>query len=80
MVKIKDGGSLLGVRPFNLAREAGASLPTRDSHDDLQAPGLQLALLRGVLGLGRGLNRALPGGGINRRNLKPWERMSPNLE
>ena len=73
-------GSLLGISPLNLAREVGASLPARGSHDDLQDPGLQLALMRGVWGMGRVLNRALPGGGINRRNLKPWERMSPSLE
>ena len=51
--RLRMGSSLLGVRPFNLAREAGASLPARGSHDDLQASGLQLALLRGVWGLGR---------------------------
>ena len=77
---VKGEGSLLGISPLNLAREVGASLPARGSHDDLQDPGLQLALMRGVWGMGRVLNRALPGGGINRKNLKPWERMSPSLE
>lgn len=74
-VKVKGEARLLGVRPLNLAREAGASL-----HCDLQTPGLQLALVRGVWRLERGPNKALHGGGINRRNLKPWERMSPRLE
>ena len=78
-VKVKDEGNLLGIRPLSLAREAGALLPARGSHNDLQAPGLQLTLLRGVWGLGRGLNRALLGGGINRKNLRPWESMSPSL-
>ena len=79
-VKVKDEGNLLGIRPLSLAREAGALLLARGSHNDLQAPGLQLALVRGAWGLERGPNRALPGGGLNRRNLKPWERMSTSLE
>ena len=77
---VKGEGSLLGISPLNLAREVGASQSARGSHDDLQAPGLQLALMLGVWGLRRGLNRALPEGGISRKNLKPWERMSPSLE
>ena len=63
-----------------MAREASTSLPAKGSNDGLQAPEIQIALLRGFWGLGRGPNRALPGGGINRRDLKPWERMRPNLE
>ena len=80
MVKVKGEEILLSVRPFNTAREAGTSLPARGSHDDLQAPGLWIALVRGFWGLGRAPNRALPGGGINRRNLKPWERSSSSRE
>ena len=77
---VKGEGSLLGISTLYMARKAGASLPARGSHNDLQAPGLQLALVRGAWGLERGPNRALPGGGLNRRNLKPWERMSASLE
>ena len=77
---VKGEGSLLDISPLNLAREVGASQSARGSHDDLQAPGLQLALMLGVWGLRRGLNRALPGGGISRKNLKPWEKMRPTLE
>ena len=52
MVKVKGEEILLSVRPFNMAREAGTSLPARGIHNDLQARGLWIALLRGFWGLG----------------------------
>ena len=80
MIKVKDEEILLGVRPLNMARKVGASPPARGSSSDLQAPGLQLALMRGICTLQSGSNRVLPGRGITRRDLKPWKTMRPSLE
>ena len=40
-----------------MAKEASTSLPAKGSHDPLEAPGLQIALMRGFWGLERGPNR-----------------------